>query len=122
LTPTFSQDGEALAALRREMLVLCGAVPPAGLLLCTDDSFLAEVADRAPGASRFGSADVVDAGAGTALHLPGTAWAVGRDVVGASHLRALSVAARVGRLLGVSDADIGAYLAGSRRDAPGAHP
>jgi hypothetical protein len=37
---------------------------------------------------------------------------VGLDVVGASQLRALSVAARAGRLLGVGDADIGAFLAG----------
>jgi aminotransferase len=122
LTPTFSRDAEGLAVLRREMLVLCGAVPPAGLLLCTDDPFLAELADRAPGASRFGSADVVDGAAGAALHLPGAAWTIGRDVVGASHLRALSVAARVGRLLGVSDPDIGAYLAGTRCAATSAHP
>jgi aspartate/methionine/tyrosine aminotransferase len=122
LTPTFSRDGEGLAVLRREMLVLCGAVPPAGLLLCTDDPFLAELADRAPGASRFARADVVDGAAGAALHLPGAAWTIGRDVVGASHLRALSVAARVGRLLGVSDPDIGAYLAGTRRAATSAHP
>jgi UDP-N-acetylmuramyl pentapeptide synthase len=122
LTPTFSHDGDALAVLRREMLDLCGAVPSAGLLLCTDDPSLAELADRTPGAIRFGSADVVDAGGGTALHLPGTAWAIGRDVVGASHLRALSVAARVGRLLGVSDSDIGAYLAGTRGGAPSLHP
>ena len=39
-------------------------------------------------------------------------WPIGRDVVGASHLRALSVAARVGRLLGVGDPDIGAFLGG----------
>jgi hypothetical protein len=104
------------------VLVLCGAVAPAGLLLCTDDPFLADLADRTPGTLRFGSGDVVEGAAGLALHLPGAAWPIERDVVGASHLRALSVAARVGRLLGVGDPDIGAFLAGSRADATREHP
>lgn len=59
----------------------------------------------------------MDGTSGPALHVPGSTWPIGRDVVGASHLRALSVAARVGRLLGVGDPDIGAFLGGDRRDA-----
>ena len=39
-------------------------------------------------------------------------WPVGRDVVGSSHWRALSVAARVARSLGIGDDVIAAYLAG----------
>ena len=122
LTPTFSEDGAALEILRREVLILCGAVAPAGLLLCMDDPFLAELADRTPGALRFGSGDVVDGASGSLLHVPDSTWPIGRDVVGASHLRALSVAARVGRLLGIGISEIGAFLVGDRREATRDHP
>jgi aminotransferase len=113
LAPSFSEDGEALAILRREVLVLCEAVAPPGLLLCTDDPFLAELANRTPGAIPFGSGDVADGPGGPALRVAGSTWAVGRDVVGASHLRALSVAARVSHLLGVGDPEIRAFLGGA---------
>jgi aminotransferase len=108
LVPSFSEDGAALATLRREVLSLCGAVVPTGLLLCIDDPFLAELADRTPGALRFSSCDVGEGERGPILGC----WPVRPDVVGASHRRALSVAAQVGRLLGVRDRQIAAFLAG----------
>ncbi len=122
LAPSFSRDGEALAVVRREVLGLCDAVDPSRLLLCVDDPFLAELADRLPAALRFGSADVREGAGGPELELGGTTWAIGRDVVGAGHLRALSVAARVGRLLRVHHDVIRAFLAGAARDAVRDHP
>jgi aminotransferase len=121
LAPSFSEECEALATLRREVLALCEAVAPPGLLLCTDDPFLAELAGRTPGAIGFGSGDVAAGPGGLALRVAGSTWPIGRDVVGASYLRALSVAARVGRLLGLGDREIGAFLAGVPR-AGGEYP
>jgi hypothetical protein len=82
------------------------------VLVCTDDPFLAELAERTPAAVGFTRDDVVSQADGLVLRVDGATWPVGLDVVGASQLRALSVAARAGRLLGVGDADIGAFLAG----------
>jgi aminotransferase len=111
LTPSFSQDSEALAILRREVLLLCETAAPGALLLCADDPFLAELTTRTP-AIEFRASDVETPEGQATLRLQETSWPVGRDVVGASHRRALSVAARVARLLGVGDQVISAYLAG----------
>jgi aminotransferase len=110
LAPSFSHDVNALAILRAEIETLCEGMAPGALLLCEDDPFLAELASRMPGAARFGRDDVERRGDRLVLHVDGTAWPVGRDTVGASGLRALSVAARVGRLVGVSDADVASFL------------
>jgi len=112
LAPSFSDDAGALATLRREIVTLCSDGTASAVLLCTDDPFLVEVAGRTPGAIGFARNDVVGHDGARSLHVDGTTWRVGRDAVGASQLRALSVAARAGRLLGVSDAEIGAFLAG----------
>ncbi len=113
LAPSFSQDVEALATLRAEIETLCAGMPPGALLLCDDDPFLTDMASRTPGAARFGSRDVEHGGDGLVLHVGDTVWPVGRDTVGASGLRALSVAARVGRLVGLSDADVATFLQAS---------
>jgi UDP-N-acetylmuramoyl-tripeptide--D-alanyl-D-alanine ligase len=110
LARSFSQDVDALALLRVEIETLCDGMAPGTLLLCEDDPFLAELASRIPGAARFGRDDVERRGDRLVLHVDGTAWPVDRDTVGASGLRALSVAARVGRLVGLSDADIASFL------------
>jgi len=47
------------------------------------------------------------------LHVGDMVWPVDRDTVGASGLRALSVAARVARLVGLSDADVATFLKAS---------
>jgi aminotransferase len=111
LTPSFSEEGDELATLRREVAVLAESAPPL-LLLCTDDPFLAELAQRTPGAVGFGSDDVERDGAAVRLRVGEATWPVGRDVVGASHWRALSVAARVAQALGLEDDVTRAYLAG----------
>src|SRR5262249_2032991 len=112
LAPTFSEDGGALSTLRREIASLCSVATARAVLLCTDDPFLAELAEHTPGAVGFARDDVSPCDGGIGLRIDGTTWPVGRDAVGASQLRALSVAARVGRQLGLSDRDIGAFLAG----------
>src|SRR5262249_13267624 len=112
LAPSFSEDADALSTLRREILALCRQGIPANLLMCTDDPFLAELARQTPGAVGFTRDDIVARDGTLSLSIDGTTWAVGRDVAGGSQLRALSVAARAARLLGMSDGDIGAYLAG----------
>ena len=114
LAPSFSEDSDELATLRREITVLAESAPRM-LLLCTDDPFLSELADRTPGAVGFGDADVERTGPAPMLRVGGAAWPVGRDVVGATQWRALSVAARVARALGIDDEAIGGFLAGDRR-------
>jgi UDP-N-acetylmuramyl pentapeptide synthase len=113
LAPSFSQEVDALATLRAEIETLCAGMRPRTLLLCEDDPFLADMASRMPGATRFGSRDVEHADDGLVLHVEDMVWPVGRDTVGASGLRALSVAARVGRLVGLSDADVATFLKAS---------
>jgi UDP-N-acetylmuramyl pentapeptide synthase len=122
LAPSFSEDGDALATLRREMLLLCKSLAPPRLLLCMDDPFLADLAGRMPGAIGFASGDVAHGAGGLALRLAGSTWPVGRDVVGASHKRALSAAARVGSLLGLGDRAIAAFLAGGPAGNGCPHP
>jgi aminotransferase len=113
LAPSFSEDAGTLATLRREISTLCAGDTASTLLLCTDDPFLAEIAERTPAAVGFGRDDVAQLDGGDlGLHLDGMTWRLGRDALGASQLRALSVAARTGRLLGIRDDDIGAFLAG----------
>jgi UDP-N-acetylmuramyl pentapeptide synthase len=112
LAPSFSDDAGALSTLRREIDTLCRSGTASAVLVCTDDPFLAELAERTPAAVGFTRDDVVSQADGLVLRVDGATWPVGLDVVGASQLRALSVAARAGRLLGVGDADIGAFLAG----------
>ena len=112
LAPSFSDDAGALSTLRREIDTLCRSGTASAVLVCTDDPFLAELAERTPAAVGFARDDVVSQADGLVLRVDGATWPVGLDVVGASQQRALSVAARAGRLLGVGDADIGAFLAG----------
>ena len=112
LAPSFSEDAAALSTLRREIATLCSAGTARAVLMCTDDPFLAELAGRTPAAVGFARDDVAPCDGGLALRVDDTTWPVGRDTVGASQLRALSVAARIARQLGVSDGDIASFLAG----------
>ncbi len=114
LAPSYSEEGDELATLRREVTELAAA-RPGMLLLCTDDPFLAELATRTPGAIGFGATDIEHAPGGAVLRVDDAAWPVGRDVVGASHWRALVVAARVARAFGIDDATIARHLAGDGR-------
>ena len=109
---SYRDDHEALAVLREEIAVLCrqGAEDGAAILLCADDPALAALAAQTPGAVCFATADVEPRAADTVLHLDGSVWPVRRDAVGASSRCALAVAARVGRLLGMGDAAVGAFL------------
>ncbi len=111
LVPSFSEDSDALAALRAEIATLCAGDGAARtLLLCGDDPALADLAALTPGASVFGSADIEASSAGLTLRIDGEPWPVARDTVGASGRWALSVAVRVGRLLGLSDAELRSFL------------
>jgi UDP-N-acetylmuramyl pentapeptide synthase len=112
LAPSFSDDAGSLSTVRHEIDTLCRAGTASAVLMCTDDPLLVELAERMPAAVGFTRDDVVSHAGGLALRIDGTTWPLGRDAVGASQLRALSVAARAARLLGVSDSDIGAFLAG----------
>jgi aminotransferase len=113
LVPASSEDSESLAVVRRETERLCagsaGRAAPA-LLLCADDPFLAALAGHTPGAACFARRDVERREERLLLHVDGRVWPVTRDVVGASSEWAVSVAARVGRLLGLGDADVAAFL------------
>src|SRR5262249_39310579 len=112
LAPSFSEDAGALSTLRGEIASLCSRGTASAVLVCTDDPFLAELAERTPAAVGFTRDDVASGAGSLALPIDDTTLPVGRDTVGASQLRALSVAARVGRKLGLSDGDIGTFLAG----------
>ena len=109
---SYRDDHEALAVLREEIAVLCrqAAHARAAILLCSDDPALTALAEQLPGATRFGTGDVEAVDGATVLRLDGAAWPVRRDTVGASSRCALAVAARVGRLLGMPDEEIGAFL------------
>ena len=109
---SYRDDHEALEVLREEIGVLCrqaaqGATP---ILLCGDDATVSALADQLPDAVRVGPGDLEATDAGTVLKAGATAWPVRRDAVGASGRCALSVAARVGRFLGMTDEEIGAFL------------
>src|SRR5262249_28273075 len=110
--PSYRDDHEALAVLREEIAVLCRKVAADGaaILLCSDDPALAALAESTPGAARFATAALELRESGTVLRLDGTEWPVRRDTVGASSRCALAAAARVGKLLGMSDEEIAAFL------------
>ena len=112
VVPSYRDDHEALAVLREEIAVLCrqASADGAAILLCADDPALAAVAGDTPGAGRFATADLEARDSGTVLRLDGAEWPVRRDAVGASGRCALAAAARVGKLLGMSDDEIAAFL------------
>jgi aminotransferase len=112
LVPSFSEDLESLAVLRRETEVLCAAAGESAgaVLLCGDDPALAEIAARTAGARLFSAADVELADGRLTVRSGERCLVGGRDVVGASGRCAIAVAVRVGHLLGMSDAEIGEFL------------
>ncbi|MBI1813817.1 MAG: aminotransferase class I/II-fold pyridoxal phosphate-dependent enzyme [Deltaproteobacteria bacterium] len=114
VSPSFSEDHQALALLRAEIAVLCDDVTRrAGtLLLCGDDPSLAALAAELPKAYHFDRGQLVVHGGRSALHLDGTDWPVQREIVGDSNLYGLIVAARVGQLLGISEAARRRFLGG----------
>jgi hypothetical protein len=113
LVPASSEDSELLAVLRHETERLCaeaGREDRPAILLCADDLFLAGLVARTPGATSFARGDVERQNGRLVLRLGGDALPVARDVVGASGEWALSVAARVGRFLGLAEGEIAAFL------------
>jgi hypothetical protein len=110
---SYRDDHEALEVLREEIAVLCRQAAERGTptMLCGDDATVSALAEQLPNAVRAGAADVDTTEAGTVLRVGGTTWPVRRDAVGASGRCALAVAARVGRFLGMTDEEIGAFLA-----------
>jgi aminotransferase len=112
LASSYRDDHEALEILREEIAVLCRAGTQAGkpILLCGDDPSLTILAKDTVGAAHFSANEVEFSDSGTVLRIDGVALPVRRDTVGASGRCALSVAVRVGRLLGMSDADLAAFL------------
>jgi aminotransferase len=114
VSPSFSEDHQALALLRAEIAVLCDDVTRRGgaLLLCGDDPSLAALAAELPTACYFDRAQLVERSGRSALQLDGTDWPVQREIVGDSHLYGLIVAARVGQLLGMSEAARSRFLGG----------
>jgi UDP-N-acetylmuramyl pentapeptide synthase len=112
LASGYREDDEGVEALRNEIAELCrqAAENHAAILLCGDDPPLAILAERTPSAVRFGAGDVEPGAAGTVLRIDGAEWPVRRDTVGASSRCAVAAAARVGRLLGMRDEEIAAFL------------
>jgi aminotransferase len=110
---SYRDDHEALEVLRGEIAVLCRQAAERGtpVMLCGDDATVSALAEQLPDAVRAGAADVEVTDAGTVLHVGTTTWPVRREAVGASGRCALAVAARVGRFLGMTDEEIGAFLA-----------
>ena len=109
ITPLAADEGgdlDALQVLQAEVGELIAETRERGrpLLLCRDDPRLE--ADAAT--ATFGIADIRD---GT-LTLDGTAYALGRELVGDTAVRALAAAVRTARLLGVDDDRIRRFLAG----------
>lgn len=114
LAASYRDDLEALGTLRDEIALLCreAAARGAAVLLCGDDPVLAALAAEIPGATTFSAGELQPGDGGLALAGGDQPLAVRRDVVGASGQRALAAAVHVARRLGLSDADIAAYLAG----------
>jgi aminotransferase len=115
LTPSFSEDHQALAVLRAEIAQLCDDVSRRGgaLLLCGDDPSLAALAEQLPGAECFRRAQLEERDGQPMLAVDGISWPVRREIVGDSNLYGLVVATRVGRLLGVSEDALRDFLARS---------
>jgi UDP-N-acetylmuramyl pentapeptide synthase len=111
LASSYKDDHESLEILREEIGVLCSGATGAAILLCSDDPTLAALAERIPHAQRFSMLDVEPRDGAAVLRVDGREWPVTHDTVGASSRRALAVAARVAALLGLADAEIGAFLA-----------
>jgi aminotransferase class I and II len=113
LAPSFSEEQRSLAVVRAEIAQLCDAVSHAGgeLLLCGDDPSLVELARDLPKASLFAKAHVHEGDGMRRLDIDGTQFAVTRETVGDSSLYGLEVAVRVGKLLGMGDAELGRFLA-----------
>jgi aminotransferase len=112
VAPSYRDDHEALAVLREEIAVLCrqAAHDNATVLLCGDDPALSAVAGETAGAAQFSAGDVEPRDGGAVLRVDGGEWPVRRDIVGASSRCALAAAVKVGRLLGMSDEAIAAFL------------
>jgi aminotransferase len=118
LAPSHSGDHDALAVLREEIRAVCAAHRTSGiatLLLCTDDPALRDIATEAPGATLYGTAEVESDGERTFVRAGGHSIPVGTEVVGAGSRRAIAAAARVGRLLGLTDEEIGRALGAEKR-------
>jgi aminotransferase len=113
LAPSFSEDQQTLAVLRAEIAQLCDAVSRGHghLLLCGDDPSLEALAHDLPDAALFAKAHLHAKAGQRQLDIDGAAYPVAREAVGDSSLYALEVAVRVGKLLGVVDADILEFLA-----------
>ena len=120
LAPSFSEEQQTLAVLRAEIAQLCDAVrrTHGHLLLCGDDPSLEALAHELPGATLFAKAHLHDERGQRLLDIDGTAYPVGREAVGDSSLYALEAAVRVGKLLGIADADLLRFLQGSVPDVP----
>ncbi len=112
LVPSFSEDSDSLAVLRGEIEVLCAAAGGSGgaVLLCGDDPALVEIAARTAGARLFSAADVDLTDGRLTVRCAERRLAGGRDIVGASGRGAIAAAVLVGGLLGMSDAEIEAFL------------
>ena len=112
LAPSFSEEQQTLAVLRAEIAQLCQAVRDTHgqLLLCGDDPSLEALARELPGAALFTKAHLHDDRGQRRLDVDGTSYAVEREAVGDSSLYALEVAVRVGKLLGIADADLARFL------------
>jgi len=116
LSPSFSEDHQALAVLRAEIATLCDDVTRRGgaVLLCGDDPSLAALAAQRPHAECFSRAQLSERNGGATLAVGEASWPVQREIVGDSNLYGLIVATRVGRLLGIGDEALRAFLADSR--------
>lgn len=112
LASSYRDDHAALETLRAEIGVLCGqaSTDGAAILLCGDDPALGPLAEQFPAAVRFGGTDFAATESGEVLRVNGAAWPVGRDAVGMSGRYALAAAVHVGRMLGLDDEDIRAFL------------
>jgi aminotransferase len=113
LAPTYSADQEGLAVLRAEIAQLCDAVRAAAghVVLCGDDPSLEALAGELPNASIFSKTHLRDVQGTRELDIDGTRYTVTREVVGDSSVYALEAAVRIGKLLGVPEADLAAFLA-----------
>ncbi len=113
LAPSFSEEQQALAVLRAEIAQLCDAVrrTHGHILLCGDDPSLDALAVELPGAALFAKDHLRYDDGQRRLDVDGMSFPVAREVVGDSSLYGLEVAVRVGKLLGVAEADLARFLA-----------
>jgi UDP-N-acetylmuramyl pentapeptide synthase len=117
IAPSFPGDLSFLRTIETEVAILAREVAAGGgaVVACRDDARVVAAIDGVPRVATFGREQARTAGSGGfVLESGGTTYDVGLDAVGDSSFYALLAGIEVARLLGVDDAAVRRFLAGTR--------